>query len=255
MRRRTQAAYSLNLPARVILRELLCDFEDNNREANDLRQSYQGPSFQRLKQVCIDLGISIVDFDLAIDDLDRNGLVKTGPPEISDSASFGGVLILPGIYSKREYAYLKEDGYREAKRLASSNEEAEHVSKPVSHRKGAVVYGDQINNYGTVGAIGQNSVGTVKEFHQCWQRIESRVDLAKLAAELGILRSELARSAIAPDDYAQLALVAQAEKDANSSDGPGVMKTLSRVAKTVFETAERIGTDLAAKVIVEAAKG
>jgi hypothetical protein len=33
------------------------------------------------------------------------------------------------------------------------------------------------------------------------------------------------------------------------------MKTLSRVAKTVFETAERIGTDLAAKVIVEAAKG
>jgi hypothetical protein len=33
------------------------------------------------------------------------------------------------------------------------------------------------------------------------------------------------------------------------------MKTLSRVAKAVLETAERIGTDLAAKVIVEAAKG
>jgi len=128
MRRRTKAAYSLNLPTRVILGELLSDFQDNNRETIDLRQSYQGPSFQRLKQACIDLGISVVDFELAIDDLDRSGLIKTGPPEISDSASFGGVPILPGIFSKREYAYLKEDGYREANRLASSNEEAEHAS-------------------------------------------------------------------------------------------------------------------------------
>jgi hypothetical protein len=34
-----------------------------------------------------------------------------------------------------------------------------------------------------------------------------------------------------------------------------MVKTLSKVAKAVFDTAERIGTDLAAKVIVEAAKG
>jgi hypothetical protein len=33
------------------------------------------------------------------------------------------------------------------------------------------------------------------------------------------------------------------------------MKTLSSAARAVLETAERIGTDIAAKVIVEAAKG
>jgi hypothetical protein len=33
------------------------------------------------------------------------------------------------------------------------------------------------------------------------------------------------------------------------------MKTLAKIERAVLETAERIGTDVAAKVIVEAAKG
>ena len=106
---RTKTAYTSNLPAKLILKELLSDFEDNNREISDLRLSYQGPPFEQLKMVCADAGIGNVDFNLAIDDLERHHLLRTGPPEIADSPSFGGILILPGIYSKREYVHLKED--------------------------------------------------------------------------------------------------------------------------------------------------
>jgi hypothetical protein len=85
--------------------------------------------------------------------------------------------------------------------------------------------------------------------------MESDVDLAKLATELGALRSEIVKSAITREDYVQVGILAQAGCEAESSNGPGMVKTLSKVAKAVFDTAERIGTDLAAKVIVEAAKG
>jgi hypothetical protein len=118
-----------------------------------------------------------------------------------------------------------------------------------------IIQGDQFNNYGVAGAIGQNAVGTVNTFNQCWQRIEPNVDLAKLAIELGTLRSELVKSAVVPEDFVQVGVLAQAEGEAKSSNGPGVMKTLSSAARAVLETAERIGTDIAAKVIVEAAKG
>ena len=52
----------------------------------------------------------------------------------------------------------------------------------------ATVHGDQYISYGPVGAIGQNAVGTVNTFQQCWQQLKPQVDLTALAGELKRLR-------------------------------------------------------------------
>jgi len=208
----------------------------------------------KLKELSAAAGIGEVDFDLAISELTEYGLVGTGPMEAFDNPP-GSLVLVIGLYSKNEYAYLNEKGYKEANRLGLGNQDSRGWPKPFSERKAAVVHGDQYNTYGPVGAIGQNAVGTVNTFQECWQRMESGVDLARLATELSVLRCELVKTAVTAEDYVQVGALAQAECEAGSSNGPGVLKKLANIGKAVLETAERIGTDLAAKVIVEAGKG
>jgi hypothetical protein len=249
-RTKSQTAYTSNLPAKLILKELLADFEDNNFDVDALRHSYKGPSIERLRSICIDNGISKVDFDLAIDELDQHGLIKTGPPEITDSPSFGGVLILPGIYSKREYAYLKEGGYREAKRLALSNQDVEGLPKSTPQHKGVIVHGDQYINYGEAGAMGPHSVGTINHKQQ-WAAIQNQVDLNALAAELEALKKHLKQSASSNSDFQTLRLLVEAEQHARKQDGSKVIEVLSRAGKGLLDVAKEIGTDVAAKVIAK----
>jgi hypothetical protein len=239
--------------SKSILSQLLSEFCERSLSATDLRKTYKGLPPKELKERCVTEGIGEVGYDLAISDLEKKGLVGTGPRAMRDNPP-GSMVIFIGTYSKREYSYLTENGYREAVKIAST-QEARSSPKSFPERSRAVIHGDQIINYGQVGAIGQNSVGTVNTFNQCWQRIETDIDLGKLASELGTLRIELLKSAATSEDYVQVGMLAQAECEAKSSNGPGVMKTLSSAARAVLETAERIGTDIAAKVIVEAAKG
>jgi len=125
----------------------------------------------------------------------------------------------------------------------------------VPNSTGTTIHGNQIVTYGSVGAIGQNSTGTVNTFTHCWARMESEVDLKELGHQLEILRMEFRKSATTRQDDVQLGLLAEAEDAAESNDGPRVLKALSSVGRAILETAERIGTDIAAKVIVEAGKG
>ena len=117
-----------------------------------------------------------------------------------------------------------------------------------------IIHGDQHIYNGPIGAIGPQAVGTINTFEQCWQRMEADVDLAELSTELAQLRSELLKTAGTREAIVELGMLAKAEGEAQSGNGAGVMKALSRIGTAVWETAERIGTDLAAKVIVEASK-
>jgi hypothetical protein len=247
-------AYVLDDAERFILSQLLSEFRERKLTTNDLRDGYEGLTPSKLKDLSAATGIGEVDFDLAVSDLTEHDLVKTGPMAVYDNPP-GSLITIIGLYSKNEYSYLTENGYKEAVRFVSSNQEARGLPKPTPEQKGATVHGDQYINYGPVGAIGQNAFGTVNTFYESWQRMESDIDLSKLATELAALRSELVKSAVAAEDYVQMGILAEAQREAESSNGPGMMKALSRTARAVFETAERIGTDLAAKVIVEAAKG
>ncbi|HVB55311.1 MAG TPA: hypothetical protein VNE63_02630 [Candidatus Acidoferrales bacterium] len=111
-----------------------------------------------------------------------------------------------------------------------------------------------IFNLGQIGAIGPNSTGAVNTFYESWKRLEPTTDLCALTTELEKLRCEFRQYATKREDDAQLDVLSEVECAAESGDGAGVMKALAKIRKAVLETAERIGTDVAAKVIVEAGK-
>jgi hypothetical protein len=122
------------------------------------------------------------------------------------------------------------------------------VKSGSSSLQGTVVHGDQINNYGNAAAIGRNSNGSIN-FHQEWQQIEASTDMEVLTGQLEQLRTELQRVAKTRDDYKQLGIVAEAEDLAEKREGGKVLETLSKVGKDVLKVAEKIGIDVAAKVI------
>jgi hypothetical protein len=202
-------------------------------------------------------------FEEAIDELDLyddpDPYIYDPPPsgetmlraQFARRAQAWEVRVVPPRIHK-ENASEGSDG-RDA-RPQSNTGAAQSAPIPGAGQIGTVNHGDQYIYHGPIGAIGREAVGTVNTFQQCWQRIEPEVDLEKLATELALLRSELAKSAVTREAIVELGRLAEAEGEAQSSNGAGVMKALSRIGKAVWETAERIGTDLAAKVIVEASK-
>lgn len=60
------------------------------------------------------------------------------------------------------------------------------------------------------------------------------------------------KNAKTPTDFQQLGLVAEAEQYAEKQDGSKVMEVLSKSGKWLFDFAEDVGTDIAAKLIANA---
>ena len=58
---------------------------------------------------CGEIPASLVDFDLALTDLEEEGLIDTGPMVAYDNPP-NSLLFVVGIRSKNEYAYLTEKG-------------------------------------------------------------------------------------------------------------------------------------------------
>lgn len=112
-----------------------------------------------------------------------------------------------------------------------------------------VVEGNQIINYGSVGAIGTHAHGVVNVTHQS-MGIEY-VDLQVLALQLDELRSVYRSSATSREDDRQTALLGDAAEAAEKGDRKGVASVLTRVSKTVLKKAQDIGTDVLAKTIAE----
>ena len=111
-----------------------------------------------------------------------------------------------------------------------------------------------VHNFGNIGAIGTNAQGVVNVYDR-WTAIERQVDVRVLAIQLETLRVELRRSATTREDDRQVALIAEAAEAAEQGNGKGAAGLLSRASKSVLKAAQDIGTDVAAKVIVEMAKG
>jgi len=124
----------------------------------------------------------------------------------------------------------------------------------VSPSAGSTFNGDQIINYGSVGAVGRGAQGVVN-INDCWARIGGEINLQVLAVQLETLRSECERRAASRDDAKQLSLLVEAAEAAERGDGYHVASVLGRVSKSVLDAAKDIGTDVAAKVIAEMLKG
>jgi pyrimidine deaminase RibD-like protein len=102
-----------------ILADLLTDFLDKNLESDSLRKEYVGVSIPALKtKFCGDGAHSKIDFDLAFQQLEDNKLVKTGPL-VPHQNTPGSQVFVVGLFSKREFVYLTEKGYKAAQKRRS----------------------------------------------------------------------------------------------------------------------------------------
>ena len=181
-------------------------------------------------------------------------------PEPSDHALFtaidalliDGLIEAPhirsGMSGKRElvsvaYVRISSEGRKYLKSQA----------QPSASSSGPVIHGDQINNYGQVGAIGRYSQGVVNVQGR-WKEIERDTDLHVLAIELERLRTEYRKVASSREDDKQVALLGNAAEEAEKGIGGGLATILSKAGTGVLKVAKDIGTDVAAKVIVELLK-
>ena len=103
-----------NEAVQEILTALLQEFRQRHLGADELRTGYKGLSPAELKRICCAGGaISNVDFDLAMKDLVDADLVSTGP-KVPYENTPGSMVVILSLYSKNEYAFLTEDGYKAA---------------------------------------------------------------------------------------------------------------------------------------------
>lgn len=121
-------AGQLDEAAKQILGTLLADFTDRGLNAQDLKDGYIGPKIEALATaVCNVDDITKVDFEVAFKDLEKARLIKTGPMEIIDPSSFDSGVIFIGSVSKREYAYLTENGYKESRKSPNRPQRVQRV--------------------------------------------------------------------------------------------------------------------------------
>jgi hypothetical protein len=104
--------------AMEILAEVVADFRNKKLGSNDLDEGYVGAPMAALKmKYCTNGSYPEVDFDLAFKQLEENKLIETGPLVPYENDPYSD-LVICGLYSKREYVYLTEKGYKEAQKTA-----------------------------------------------------------------------------------------------------------------------------------------
>ncbi|WP_421507063.1 hypothetical protein [Erwinia rhapontici] len=109
-------AGQLDEAAKQILGTLLADFSDRGLTAQDLKHGYEGPNIEALATaVCSVADFTTVDFEVAFGDLEKAQMIKTGPMAMYDNDRDSSVIIIAS-YSKREYVYLTEAGYKESRK-------------------------------------------------------------------------------------------------------------------------------------------
>lgn len=102
--------------ASQILADVAADFRSKNLGSDALTKEHFGVSIALLGTKYSSAGpYSKVDFDLALKQLEESKLVKTGPMVMYDNPPDSLTLLLVR-FSKREFVYLTEKGYKAAQK-------------------------------------------------------------------------------------------------------------------------------------------
>ncbi len=134
--------------------------------------------------------------------------------------------------------------------IRATREGRDHLEADGAQAPSAGTYiHSQINAYGPVGAIGSHSHGVVnvQNHHSATQHVDMNV----LAMQLEQLRAAYRQTSTSREDDRQVALIGDAANAAERGDRHEVASFLSKMSKSVFEKAQDIGTDVAAKLIAE----
>jgi len=115
-------------------------------------------------------------------------------------------------------------------------------------QKQEIIMGDKYVT-GQAGAVGPNSHAHDMTFSQIWNQVEGTIDLPRLANELGLLRQEMKKEAIEPEQDVAVGAIAAAEQAAKSGNGPKALEFLKSAGKWALDVAEKIGVGVATAAI------
>jgi len=102
--------------ARQILADVAADFRAKNLGSQALSDGYVGAAIGALEvKYCTDGSYSKVDFDLALKELEESKFLDTGPMVPYENTP-GSQVVVMAIFSKREFVYLTEKGYKAAQK-------------------------------------------------------------------------------------------------------------------------------------------
>jgi len=156
-----------------ILAEVLIDFQQKGLGSDELNKEYVGVSLSELKEkYCTVEGYSQVDFDLALKQLEENELVDTGPTVPRENPPDSSFFALCS-YSKREFVYLTEKGYKTAKKPAPkcpSQAPTVHISGGNFHNS-PIGVGKTVNQ-----TISFNDSRTINDLQHLVEVFEKHID-------------------------------------------------------------------------------
>lgn len=120
-------AAQLDEAEKQILGALLADFTERQLDAAELNRSYEGPQVSDLiSAICSGDDVTKVDFDIALNDLDKRKLIRTGPWKAYENKP-GSAFIMVGGYSLKEYASLTELGYKTGRQASNRPARAKRI--------------------------------------------------------------------------------------------------------------------------------
>lgn len=212
-------AGQLDEAAKQILGTLLADFTDRGLTAKDLNQGYEGPKLEALATaVCNVSDITTVDFEVAFSDLEKTKLIKTGPMAMYDNDHSSSVIIIAS-YSKREYVYLTEAGYKESRKAPNRPQRVQRIVNNLT------ITGGHFSNM----QLGQGEVVSQT------QNFSSGTDSETIAKLVSILE-EQGRVV----DRGQRADIVAAVAAANEGDGKEAKSLLAKVCGSAWESLQPV---------------
>ena len=142
-----------------------------------------------LRSVCCgEVGISDVDFDLAMSDLEQDGLVDTGPKEHVKNNPNSMILMVGFFTSKREYTYLSEEGYKEASRIRPRRALGpQHIHLSGNFHQSPIGVGDHISQSVSVATTNSEMFARLRE--EIGNRVEDCQKRDEILARLEALET------------------------------------------------------------------
>ncbi|MBE3465419.1 hypothetical protein IM297_10165 [Enterobacter cloacae complex sp. I1] len=212
-------AGQLDEAAKQILGTLLADFTDRGLTAQDLKKGYEGPNIEALATaVCSVADFTSVDFEVAFGDLEKAKMIKTGPMAMYDNDRNSSVIIIAS-YSKREFVYLTEAGYKESRKAPNRPQKVQRIVNNLT------ITGGQFTNT----QLGQGE--TVSQSLNISTASDSEI-VAKLVS---ILEAQGK-----PINSSQRGDIAAAVAAANEGDGKEAKSLLAKVCGPVWESVQPV---------------
>ncbi|HEB0856792.1 hypothetical protein I5682_23460 [Citrobacter werkmanii] len=214
-------AGQLDDAAKQILATLLTDFMDRGLSAKELKKGYEGPKIDVLATaVCDNDEITKVDFEVSFGELEDKKLVKTGPMTFYENKPDSQIFIM-SAYSKREYAYLTEAGYKEARK--SPNKPMQPVKRVINNVN---ISGGQFSNL---------QLATGDGISQSMAVSTTGADSEIVAKLIAILESQ---GQVVADE--QRADITAAVAAANEGDGKQAKSLLAKVCGQAWESVQPV---------------